>query len=103
MALFTFRMSVACRAENAKASYWRRGSVEWACVANVDKDGSAVRPGVEAIGRPCLITSFGELSLLRMALDTIGYAVGRHAMETERTRAWRLGCNRPGAWRRSEH
>jgi signal transduction histidine kinase/FixJ family two-component response regulator len=58
----------------------------WACVANVDKDGSAVVLGFEAIGRPCLITSFGELSLLRMALDTIGYAVGRHAMETERTR-----------------
>ncbi len=58
----------------------------WACAVNVDKDGSAAVLGFDAIGRPCLITSVGELSLLRMALDTIGYAVGRHAMETERTR-----------------
>ena len=34
----------------------------------------------------CRITTPGELSLLRMALDTIVYAVGRHAMEKERAR-----------------
>jgi signal transduction histidine kinase len=57
-----------------------------AYAVNVDKDGRAVMLGFESIGRPCLMTSLGELSLLRMALDTIVYAVGRHAMETERTR-----------------
>jgi signal transduction histidine kinase len=58
----------------------------WACAVNVDKDGSAVILAFEAVGRPCRINSLGELSLLRMALDTIVYAVGRHAMETERAR-----------------
>jgi signal transduction histidine kinase len=58
----------------------------WACAANVDKDGSAVVLGFDAVGRPRRMGSDGELSLLRMALDTIVYAVGRHAMETERTR-----------------
>jgi signal transduction histidine kinase len=57
-----------------------------AYAVNVDKDGRAVMLGFESVGRPCLMTSLGELSLLRMALDTIVYAVGRHAMETERTR-----------------
>jgi signal transduction histidine kinase/ActR/RegA family two-component response regulator len=58
----------------------------WACVTNVDKDGTAVALGFEAMGRPCCITASGELSLLRMALDTIVYAVERHAMEKERAR-----------------
>jgi hypothetical protein len=38
------------------------------------------------IGRPCSIAVPGELSLLRMALDTIVYAVERHSMEKERAR-----------------
>jgi len=58
----------------------------WAGAVNVDKDGSAVMLAFEAVERPCRINSFGELRLLRMALDTIVYAVGRHAMETERAR-----------------
>jgi signal transduction histidine kinase len=58
----------------------------WAGAVNVDKDGSAIILVFEAVGRPCQINSTGELSLLRMALDTIVYAVGRHAMETERAR-----------------
>ena len=42
--------------------------------------------GFDAIGRPCCITGPGELSLLRMALDTVVYAVERHTMEKERAR-----------------
>lgn len=56
----------------------------WACVTNVNKDGSTIVLGFDAIGRPCRIT--GELSLLRMALDTIVYALQRHCMEKERDR-----------------
>src|SRR6202790_3398004 len=55
----------------------------WACVTNVDKDGTRVALGFDAMGRPCRIS---ELSLLRMALDTIVYAVERHTMEKERAR-----------------
>jgi signal transduction histidine kinase len=69
-----------------KSKLLTEGLGGFACAVNVDKDGRAVMLGFEAVGRPCLITSLGELSLLRMALDTIVYAVGRHAMETERTR-----------------
>src|SRR5258708_32975800 len=58
----------------------------WACGVNADQDGSAIVLAFEAVGRPCRIDSLGELSLLRMALDTIVDAVGRHAMETERAR-----------------
>jgi DAHL domain/His Kinase A (phospho-acceptor) domain len=58
----------------------------WACVTNVDKDGTRVALGFDAMGRPCRITASGELSLLRMALDAIVYAVERHTMEKERSR-----------------
>jgi signal transduction histidine kinase len=58
----------------------------WACVTNVDDVGTTVALGFEAIGRPCQISALGELSLLRMALDTIVYAVGRQSMEQERAR-----------------
>jgi signal transduction histidine kinase len=58
----------------------------WACATNVSADGDTFALGFDAIGRPCRITTPGELSLLRMALDTIVYAVGRQAMEKERTR-----------------
>jgi signal transduction histidine kinase/CheY-like chemotaxis protein len=58
----------------------------WACVTNVDKDGTGFVLGFDAIGRPCRITAAGELSLLRMALDTIVHAVERHSMEKERAR-----------------
>jgi len=70
-----------CRSELAAA-----GVGGWACALNVDKDGSAVLLAFEVIGRPCGSSSPGELSLLRMALDTFVYAVGRTVMETERAR-----------------
>ena len=58
----------------------------WACVTSINEDGTSVALGFDAIGRPCRITAPGELSLLRMALDTIVYAVERHSMEKERAR-----------------
>ena len=58
----------------------------WACATNVNKDGNTVVLGFDAIGRPCRMTTAGELSLLRMALDTIVYALERHSMERERAR-----------------
>jgi signal transduction histidine kinase len=58
----------------------------WACATHVEKDGTGVTLGFDAIGRPCFMTAPGELSLLRMALDTILYAVGRHSNEKERAR-----------------
>jgi signal transduction histidine kinase len=58
----------------------------WACATGVTKDGSAVALGFGAIGRPCRVTAAGELSLLRMALDTIVYALERNSMEKERAR-----------------
>jgi len=58
----------------------------WACATNFNKDGSSVILGFEAIGRACCIASAGELSLLRMALDTIVFALERHSMEDERAR-----------------
>jgi signal transduction histidine kinase/CheY-like chemotaxis protein len=58
----------------------------WACVTNVDNDGTRVALGFDAMGRPCRITDSGETSLLRTALDTIVYAVERHTMEKERAR-----------------
>ena len=57
-----------------------------ACVTNVSADGVVAALGFDAIGRRCRITATGELSLLRMGLDTIVYALGRHSMETERAR-----------------
>ena len=58
----------------------------WACATNADADGARVVLGFDAVGRPCRIASRDELGLLRMALDTIVQAVGRHTMEKERTR-----------------
>jgi signal transduction histidine kinase len=58
----------------------------WACATNVTKDGTTVVLGFDAIGRACRMTGAGELGLLRMALDTIVYALERHCMENERSR-----------------
>jgi signal transduction histidine kinase/CheY-like chemotaxis protein len=58
----------------------------WACATHVEKDGTGATLGFDAIGRPCSMTAPGELSLLRMALDTILSAVGRHSDERERAR-----------------
>jgi signal transduction histidine kinase/CheY-like chemotaxis protein len=58
----------------------------WACVTHVDKNGAGVTLGFDAIGRPSSIAAQGELSLLRMGLDTIVYAVERHSIEREQAR-----------------
>jgi hypothetical protein len=58
----------------------------WACATNVNKDGTTVVLGFDTIGRPCHIAAAGELGLLRMALDTIVFALERPSMEKERTR-----------------
>jgi signal transduction histidine kinase len=68
-----------------KEAFVALGLGGWACVTNVNKDGSTVVLGFDAIGRTCHMTA-GELSLLRMALDTIVYALQRHSMEKERAR-----------------
>ena len=81
-----FRASIACRSEMNKEACVALGLGGWACVTNVNKDGSTVILGFDAIGRPCRMTAAGELSLLRMALDTIVYALERHSMEKERAR-----------------
>jgi signal transduction histidine kinase len=57
----------------------------WGCITHVHEDGNSVTLGFDAIDRRCRIAA-GELGLLRMALDTIVSAVGRHSMEKERTR-----------------
>jgi len=58
----------------------------WACVTNTAKDGTVSALGFDTKGRALCITAPGELSLLRMALDTILHAVARHSMEMERAR-----------------
>ena len=58
----------------------------WACVTHVDKDDAIIILGFDAVGRPCVMTSPGELSLMHMALDTIVHAVGRQSAEKERAR-----------------
>jgi signal transduction histidine kinase/FixJ family two-component response regulator len=65
-------------------SYYGVGG--WACVTNTGKDGTVAALGFDAIGRASNITAPGELSLLRMALDTIVHAVTRHSVEKERER-----------------
>jgi signal transduction histidine kinase/uncharacterized protein with PIN domain len=57
----------------------------WACATNIDDDGAGVTLGFDTIGRPCPVTVPGELSLLRMALDTIVYAAERHRMQREQS------------------
>jgi signal transduction histidine kinase len=69
-----------------KATCIALGLGGWACAAIVNKDGSTVVLGFDAIGRGCRITAAGELSLLRMALDTFVYALERHSMEKEHAR-----------------
>jgi signal transduction histidine kinase/FixJ family two-component response regulator len=58
----------------------------WAYVTNAGADGIGVALGFDAIVRLCRVRGAGELSLLRMALDTVVYAVERHSMEKERAR-----------------
>jgi signal transduction histidine kinase len=79
------RVSRLAIGENREA-LTRLGLGGWACVTNVTPQGCVTALGFEAIGRPCLITAPGELSLLRTALDTIVHAAVRQAMEEERAR-----------------
>jgi signal transduction histidine kinase len=58
----------------------------WACATNADADRVRVVLGFDAVGRPWRGARRSELGLMRMALDTIVQAVGRHTMEKERTR-----------------
>jgi signal transduction histidine kinase len=58
----------------------------WAYVANACADDIGIALGFDALGRPSSVSSAGELGLLRMALDSVVYAVERYAMEKERAR-----------------
>jgi signal transduction histidine kinase len=70
----------------ARNALVKLGLSGWACVTNTGKDGTISSLGFDAIGHACCITAPGDLSLLRMALDTIAHAVTRHSMEMERAR-----------------
>ncbi len=69
--------------KNACIAFGLRG---WACATNVSPEGGSVALGFDAVDCPCRITAPNELGLLRMALDTIVYALGRQAMDKERAR-----------------
>jgi signal transduction histidine kinase len=69
-----------------KSALLAAGTGGCAWVISLGKDGSTALLGFEVVGRPCWVTTPTALSLLRMALDTILYAIGRNAMETERVR-----------------
>ena len=58
----------------------------WGCATNIDKDGTMLALGLEVVGLPWQFTDPAELGLVRMALDTVGHAVGRQAFERERAR-----------------
>ena len=62
------------------------GSRSWACVMRVNGNDANVLLGFDAIGRQSRITRFGELGLLRMALDAVANAIRRQALEVERAR-----------------
>jgi signal transduction histidine kinase/CheY-like chemotaxis protein len=67
-------------------SYAAFGLAGWACVSNIDGNGVSGLLGFDALRRSCRITQRAELSLLRMALDTINNAVEREFFERERAR-----------------
>jgi signal transduction histidine kinase/CheY-like chemotaxis protein len=58
----------------------------WACVSNAGGNGLGGLLGFDALHGPCRISRTGELSLLRMALDSINNAVERENFERERSR-----------------
>jgi signal transduction histidine kinase len=64
----------------------RFGLVGWACISNTGENGINGLLGFDALRGICRISALGELSLLRMALDTINNAVEREFFEKERTR-----------------
>jgi signal transduction histidine kinase len=71
---------------DARSALVKLGLSGWACVTNTGKDGTVSSLGFDAIDGACCICAPGDLSLLRMALDTIAHAVARHSMEMERAR-----------------
>jgi signal transduction histidine kinase len=58
----------------------------WACVSGKIGDSGGVLLGFDTVTHPCRIMRSGELDLLRMALDSIADALGRCALEQERSR-----------------
>jgi signal transduction histidine kinase len=71
----------------SKARCLALGLGGWCCATNVGNDGAQVALGFDAVGRAaCPIKTRGELTLVRMALDTILQAVERRAIEKERAR-----------------
>ena len=63
------------------------GIHSWACATRAapSKDGARSVLGFDAL-RPGRLTQYGELGLLRMALDAIANAIGRQHLERERSR-----------------
>jgi hypothetical protein len=55
-----------------------------ACAFGKDADGNDVVLGLDAVTHPCRMTRGGELSLLRMALDSIVNTLRRQTLEQER-------------------
>jgi signal transduction histidine kinase len=71
------------RAREACLEFGLRG---WACASRTTREGADIVLGFDAVHQPCRITAPGELGLLRMALDTLWYAVERRAVEAEKAR-----------------
>ena len=81
MELSMFRASTACRSARTRRLASRLVWVDGRARLVSPRTVATVALGFGAIGRACRITAAGELSLLRMALDTIVYALERHSME----------------------
>ncbi|HWA79703.1 MAG TPA: two-component system VirA-like sensor kinase [Acetobacteraceae bacterium] len=62
----------------------RFGLKGWACAWSVDQDGSRALLGFDALRQPYRVNPAGELSLLRMALDTVLNAFRRQMMEQDK-------------------
>jgi signal transduction histidine kinase len=70
----------------AKEACMTFGLYGWVCASRITRDGGSVVLGFDAVQHACRITTPGELSLTRMALDTIVNAIGRQAVESEKMR-----------------
>jgi signal transduction histidine kinase len=62
------------------------GFTGWACATSRTTDGAEMLLGFDAVGHACRVVRPGELGLLRMALHTIGSALGQQMLEQERNR-----------------
>lgn len=78
--------NIARLPDEAKDGLAATGLTGWACVTSHTVDGVEMLLGFDAVGHPCRITRPSELSLLRMALHTIGSALGQQMLEQERHR-----------------